>query len=75
MRKVEIRQHEKNIREHEEKLEQYKRDLYSQNNEGRLRNAPNEEIRQRIVRARIKHLEQEILAFHENIEKIMGEQK
>ena len=37
-----IRQHEKNIREHEEKLEQYKRDPYSQDNEGRLRNAPNE---------------------------------
>ena len=68
-----IRSHEKNAREHEEKLERYKNDPYSQDNDGRLRNAPNEEIRQKIMRIRIEKLGKEIKVIYDIIRKITGE--
>lgn len=69
-----VRSYERNIQEHEEKLERYKRDPYSQDNDGRLSNAPSEEVKQRIMRARIEHLEKEIKTFRENVSKITGDQ-
>lgn len=62
--------YERLISEHEAKLEAYKRDPYSFDNKGILKNAPNDEIRQRIINGRIAHLEQEIKTFRENIYKI-----
>ncbi|MEU6402613.1 hypothetical protein, partial [Streptomyces sp. NPDC046985] len=41
-------------------------------NKGYLKNAPNEEVRQRIIEGRAKHLRKEIQTFHENIAKING---
>ena len=39
-------------------------------NQGFLKNAPNEEIRQKIIQSRINHLKKEIQTFKDNIEKI-----
>jgi hypothetical protein len=65
-----VRSLEEQIRLHEKKLAEYKRDPYSFDNKGHLKNAPNEEIRQKIINARIKHLEHEINTFKNNINKI-----
>ena len=53
--------------EHRQKLENYRRDPYAYDNDGRLTNAPNDEVRNRITQGRIRHLEQEIRAFEKNI--------
>ncbi len=57
--------------EHIRKLENYKKDPYKFDNQGFLRNAPNEQARQKIIESRIAHLEQEIQAFYNNILKII----
>ncbi|XUK75871.1 VENN motif pre-toxin domain-containing protein [Erwinia rhapontici] len=61
---------EEQIRVHEDKLEAYKKDPDSFDNKGYLQNAPNEQVRQRIIDGRIRHLEQEIRTFHKNIDEI-----
>jgi hypothetical protein len=41
-------------------------------NKGILKNAPNEQVRDRIINGRIQHLEHEIKTFKGNIDKIMN---
>jgi hypothetical protein len=58
--------------EHLEKLKNYKKDPFKFDNQGLLKNAPSEQIRQKIIDARVAHLEQEIQAFYHNILKIIN---
>ena len=58
--------------EHIEKLEKYKKDPLKFDNQGFLRNAPNNQVRQKIIESRIAHLEQEIQTFYNNIVKIIS---
>ena len=58
--------------EHIDKLEKYKQDPLRFDNQGLLRNAPNDHIRQKIIESRIAHLEQEIQTFYNNIIKIIN---
>ncbi|SEG68471.1 hypothetical protein SAMN02982929_03164 [Saccharopolyspora kobensis] len=62
--------YERLIKEHEDKLDAYKRDPEAFDNKGILKNAPNDEVRQRIIDGRVRHLEKEINTFRENIDKI-----
>jgi predicted RNase H-like nuclease (RuvC/YqgF family) len=55
------------IREHEDKLARYKKNPDAYDNQGYLKNAPNETIRQKIIEKRIRHLEHEINTFKKNI--------
>jgi hypothetical protein len=66
-----VRSLEQNLAEHEKKLADYERDPYAYDNKGILKNAPNDEVRQRIIQGRIRHLETEINTFRENIRKII----
>ncbi|MBC3219283.1 VENN motif pre-toxin domain-containing protein, partial [Serratia fonticola] len=65
-----IRSLEEQIREHEAKLDAYKKDPDAFDNKGHLKNAPNDEVRQRIIDGRIRHLEHEIETFNKNINEI-----
>ena len=65
-----IRSLEEQIKEHEAKLEAYKKDPDLFDNKGYLKNAPSQEVRQRIIDGRIRHLENEIKTFNKNINKI-----
>jgi hypothetical protein len=57
--------------EHIEKLEKYKKNPFEFDNQNLLRNAPNEQIKQKIIQSRINHLEKEIQTFYNNIIKII----
>ncbi|WP_262410880.1 VENN motif pre-toxin domain-containing protein [Duffyella gerundensis] len=65
-----IKSLEEQIRLHEDKLEAYKKNPDSFDNKGYLQNAPNEQVKQRIIDGRIRHLEQKIKTFHKNIDEI-----
>jgi hypothetical protein len=54
------------------KLEEYKADPYKFDNKGFLKNAPNDQVRQKIISGRIEHLESEIKTFYENIVKTLS---
>lgn len=70
-----VESYEDLIREHEEKLEAYKSDPDAYDNKGFLKNAPNDEIRQKIIDSRVGHLQKEIQTFRDNIDKVYrGEQ-
>lgn len=58
------------IEEHRRKLDEYRRNPDAFDNQGRLRDAPTDEVRQNIIKRRIRHLEKEIQVFEENILKI-----
>ncbi|WP_344951709.1 polymorphic toxin-type HINT domain-containing protein, partial [Sphaerisporangium flaviroseum] len=58
------------IAEHEKKLADYLADPDAYDNKGFLKNAPNDEVRQRIIDGRARHLRQEIRTFQDNIKKI-----
>ena len=58
--------------EHIEKLKKYKRDPLKFDNQNLLKNAPSEQIRQKIIDARVAHLEQEIQTLYNNILKIIN---
>jgi hypothetical protein len=60
------------IAEHLRKLEEYRANPDAFDNQGFLRNAPSEAIRQRIIEGRIRHLEHEIETFRQNIIKLGG---
>ena len=62
----------KRMVEHIRKLENYKKNPYKFDNQGLLKNAPNEQARQKIIESRIAHLENEIQAFYNNILKIIN---
>ncbi len=53
--------------DHIKKLEEYKANPYKFDNKNFLQNAPNDQIRQKIIQTRISHLEKEILTFYNNI--------
>lgn len=61
----------KRMQDHAKKLEQYKQNPYRFDNKGLLKNAPSEEVRNKIIQARIAHLEKEIQAFYNNITKLI----
>jgi hypothetical protein len=58
--------------EHVEKLEKYKQDPLKYDHLGLLKNAPNEQVKQKIIQSRIAHLEKEIQTFYDNIVKIIN---
>ncbi|MFD4833898.1 polymorphic toxin-type HINT domain-containing protein [Streptomyces uncialis] len=67
-----IDSYQKLIEEHELKLRDYLANPDAYDNKGFLKNAPNEEVRQRIIDGRTRHLRKEIQTFHENVAKITG---
>ncbi len=66
-----VRSFEKLIVEHREKLEAFKRNPGAFDNKGFLRDAPSLEVRQRIINGRIRHLEDEIRNFEQQIQKLI----
>gem|GEM_PF-675067 len=58
---------QRRLDEHRQKLSDYRRDPDAFDNQGLLKNAPSDEVRQRIIQGRIRHLEQEIRAFEKAI--------
>ncbi|NOI65479.1 FG-GAP-like repeat-containing protein [Vibrio sp. 99-8-1] len=62
----------KRIEEHKKKLEEYKNNPDAFDNKSYLKNAPNSEIRQRIIDGRVRHLEKEIRDFQKGIDDIIG---
>jgi len=60
------------ITDHINKLEKYKANPYKFDNKGLLKNAPNDQIRQKIINGRIHHLESEIETFYNNIIKTLS---
>jgi chaperonin cofactor prefoldin len=65
-----IRSLEKQLTAHQEKLTEYIRDPYAphNDNQGLLKNAPSDEVRQQIIRTRIEGLEGQIRNFQNQIE-------
>jgi hypothetical protein len=61
------------LAEHRQKLADYKANPDAHDNQGRLKNAPSPQIRQKIIKTRIEHLEDEIRAFEKNIKDLGGE--
>jgi RHS repeat-associated protein len=59
---------EKRIAEHQKKLEDYKANPEKFDNKDFLKNAPTKEIRDRIIKGRVKHLENEIRAMSKALE-------
>jgi len=51
-------------------LEAYNNDPDAFDNKGYLKGAPSNEVRQRIIDGRIRHLENEIKTFNKNINEI-----
>ena len=62
----------KRMVEHVDKLEKYKQNPMQYDNLGLLKNAPNEQVKQKIIESRIAHLEKEIQTFYTNIIKIIN---
>jgi hypothetical protein len=62
----------KRMVEHVDKLEKYKQNPIKYDNLGLLKNAPSEQVKQKIIESRIAHLEKEIQAFYNNIIKIIN---
>jgi len=58
--------------EHVDKLEKYKQNPIKYDNLGLLKNAPSEQVKQKIIESRIAHLEKEIQTFYNNIIKIIN---
>ncbi len=64
-----IRSLEREIAEHETKLSEYIKDPDKFDNQGHLKNAPNDAVRQEIIQGRIVKLEREIQKFRNEIQK------
>ena len=58
------------IAEHQKKLNDYAKNPYAFDNEGRLKNAPNEEIKNKIIQGRISALQSQINKQKGELEKI-----
>lgn len=58
------------IKEHQEKLERYSKDPYSMDNDGRLKNAPTQAIRDRIIEGRKKVLRDAVTRHQNELKKI-----
>ena len=63
---------QKQIDSHKEKLRRFKENPDAFDNKEFLKNAPSEEIRQKIIEGRIKHLETEISNFQKAINEILN---
>lgn len=59
------------IQEHQQKLDAYRADPAAYDNQGLLKNAPSDEIRQRIIAGRVRHLEAEIKAFQNQVAELL----
>jgi len=59
--------------EHQKKLADYMNNPDAFDNQGLLKNAPTPDIRQKIIDGRIRHLQQEIKAFQDQIDQILGD--
>jgi len=59
--------------EHQKKLADYMNNPDAFDNQGVLKNAPTPEIRQKIIDGRIRHLQQEIKVFQDQIDQILGD--
>ncbi|MEO6086702.1 MAG: hypothetical protein ABIQ18_26670 [Umezawaea sp.] len=59
------------IEEHQQKLEAYRKDPDAFDNPGILR-GKSQEIRERIINGRIRHLETKIRGFQEQLNKLTG---
>ncbi|MCU0800607.1 MAG: hypothetical protein MUD11_02335 [Rhodobacteraceae bacterium] len=64
------RSYEELMAEHQQKLADYKRDPYAFDNQGLLRNAPNDAVRQSIIQGRIQVLERQIAKHAGELAKI-----
>jgi RHS repeat-associated protein len=67
-----VRSLRRRAKEHRDKLEAYRKNPDAFDNKGYLKNAPSSEVRTRIINGRIRHLEQEIKAFEDQIQRILG---
>lgn len=63
--------YEKLIEEHQKKLDDYIKDPYAHDNKGILENAPNQEIRDKIIQGRIDALQKQINKQQGELEKII----
>ncbi len=63
---------QRQVEEHRSKLDAYRRDPDAFDNLGYLERAPSPEIRQRIIDGRIRHLENEINTFQDQVDKLLG---
>ncbi len=68
-----IKSLEQRIDEHKQKLEAYKANPDEFDNKGILKDAPNAEVRQRIIDGRIKHLEHEIQTFQNQVDTLRNQ--
>ena len=57
---------------HVQKLAEYKADPDAFDNLGYLKNAPSQQVRERIINGRVRHLQQEINTFQDQLNKILG---
>lgn len=62
--------YERLIEEHEQKLEEYINDPLAHDNKGILKNAPNDEIRNKIIQGRVQALEKQIKKQQGELQKI-----
>jgi len=62
----------KRMVEYVDKLEKYKQNPVKYDNLELLKNAPSEQVKQKIIESRIAHLEKEIQTFYNNIIKIIN---
>ena len=65
-----IRSLENRVAEHEKKLQDYIQNPDAFDNQGLLKNAPSEQIRQNIIQGRVNHLTSEIQGWREQISKL-----
>ncbi len=70
-----VNSYRQRITEHQKKLTNYKANPNAYDNKGFLKKAPNEQVRQRIINGRVKHLEGEIKTFQKNIDKVLKAKK
>jgi hypothetical protein len=69
-----IKSLEEQVSKHQEKLENYLADPDAYDNKDFLKNAPNSDIRQKIIDTRAGHLRKEIKTFMDQINKLKGGQ-
>jgi hypothetical protein len=65
-----IRSLEQRALEHRTKLDAFRRNPDAFDNKGYLKNAPSAEVREQIIQGRIRHLENEIRNFEQQIERL-----
>lgn len=68
-----VNSYQKGIAEHQKKLIDYKANPDAFDNKGFLKNAPNNQIRQKIIDSRIMHLENEIKTFQKNMDMVVNQ--